>query len=288
MNNPILMHITLAEQGQKLPEICLLAKRCGYDGIEFRNSIREYDSKPEAYLDAIVSATERCTIQQVLFGVEPNLMSSDSDQRKREVDRVLNFCRLASKRFRLSVLNTCAGSLKDPKEEYVKYDRHGSAIAKAEHFEWASGGYKVLAACAAEFKFRFAFETHMAYLHDLPAPTCRLMEAIGSEYVGVNLDYANIVAFPKVISLEETISLFDKRIYYVHLKNLFKISGIAYDNCIRCGLADGIVNTRELLRRLSALNYQGPLAIEAPRSGDREWFARQDITYLRSVMADIA
>jgi hypothetical protein len=35
------------------------------------------------------------------------------------------------------------------------------------------------------------------------------------------------------------------------------------------------------------IGYQGPICIEAPRGGDREWFARQDLIYLRSLLDEL-
>ena len=44
------------------------------------------------------------------------------------------------------------------------------------------------------------------------------------------------------------------------------------------------VNGRDGLRRLRDAGYQGPICIEAPRSGDREAYAREDLAYIRSVL----
>ena len=41
------------------------------------------------------------------------------------------------------------------------------------------------------------------------------------------------------------------------------------------------------MRLLLAAGYDGPLCIEAPRAGDREWFARQDLAYLKAVLRDL-
>jgi len=38
---------------------------------------------------------------------------------------------------------------------------------------------------------------------------------------------------------------------------------------------------------LKEAGYDGPLCIEAPRNGDREWFAKADITYLKLLMQDL-
>ncbi len=74
------------------------------------------------------------------------------------------------------------------------------------------------------------------------------------------------------------------RIYYVHLRNIYRL---ANREALRVGLGDGEINHRVLLRLLQRQGYAGPLCIEATRAGDREWFARQDIAYLRAVLAEI-
>jgi hypothetical protein len=35
------------------------------------------------------------------------------------------------------------------------------------------------------------------------------------------------------------------------------------------------------------MNFSGPICIEAPRAGDREWFAREDMNYLQSLLNDL-
>jgi len=35
------------------------------------------------------------------------------------------------------------------------------------------------------------------------------------------------------------------------------------------------------------IGHDGPICVEAPRSGDREWFAQQDPAYLGSVLRDL-
>ena len=87
--------------------------------------------------------------------------------------------------------------------------------------------------------------------------------------------------------MDEAVSACGDHLFVVSLLNSLRIQPLVYDNIIRCGLADGSVNHRQLLRRLLTLGYQGPILLGAPRSGDREWFAKQDSIYLRSVLADI-
>ena len=287
MNNAIILHVNYVEQGQTIDEMCERATRWGFDGIEFRRKRSSAPQPAKEYLDAIAAAQDKHGLKRVIFGGPgPNLMLPDADARKQEVDEYVEFWRLAAPRFELDVSNTMCGSLLNPAAEadYADYRLHGSFIATDDHYARAAEGFRQVAAVIEELGVRLAFETHMCYLHDVPASAMKLVEMIGSPAVGVNLDYVNISCIPGQPSLAECIEILGDRLYYVHLKNHMALRTGAY---VRCGLGEGDTNNREFLRLLKARGYDGPLCIEAPRPGDREWFAQQDLAYLRSVMADL-
>ena len=286
MSLPIIMHVNYCEQGQTISEMCRKAVGWGYDGIEFRRCRRGSEETPEEYVEAVANSAEASGLKYVLFGGPGlDLMTDDAAARKAQIDEGITFYRLAAGRIPLTVCNVMAGTLRsaDAGAPYSEYDKHGSGAATEEHYEWAAEGYRELGAAAEELGFKMAFETHMGYLHDLPAPTQKLLEMIGSPAVGANLDYGNMVYFPKAPSLNEVISTLKGRIFMVHLKNSMPAGGGR--NAV--GLGDGIINNREFLRLLKESGFNGPLCIEAPRAGDREWFAQQDIAYLKSVMRDL-
>ncbi len=286
MSAPIIMHVNYVEQGQTIPEMCQKAVAWGYDGIEFRRRRTGVQEEPEAYLDAIAGAAKKAGLKQVLFGgpgVE--LMTDDAAKREAEVESAVRFYRLAAERVKLTVCNVMAGSLRNPDKgiPYGEYAKHGSAVATEDHYRWAAEGFKVLGRLAEELGFRFAFEIHMGYLHDLPAPTKKLLEMIGSPAVGALLDHGNVVYFPGAPALKDAIPLLGKHLFYVHLKNSVGVSGGRFP----VGMGEGEINHREYLRLLKANGFSGPVCVEAPRQGDREWYARQDIAYIRSVMEDV-
>lgn len=286
MSLPIIMHVNYCEQGQTIPEMCKKAAAWGFDGIEFRRRRRGVDETPEEYVEAIAKSAEQSGLKRVLFGGPGlDLMTDDADARKAQVEEGLKFYRLASTRVDLTVCNIMAGTLRNPDSgiPYSEYHRHGSGIATEDHYRWAAEGFKELGALAEELGFKLAFEIHMGYLHDLPGPTAKLLDMIGSPAVGANLDYGNMVYFPKCPSLSETISTLGSGLFMVHLKNSMP-SGNGRN---AVGLGDGIINHREYLRLLKESGFDGPICIEAPRPGDREWFAQQDIAYLKSVLEDL-
>lgn len=288
MRTPIILHVNAVEQGQTIEEMCRRAVEWGYDGIEFRRRRGGVQETPEAYLDEIARWRDRTGLREVLFGAPGvNLMDSNADVRRREIDAAVAFYRAAAKRFPLTICNTMTGPLQTPDVHYFEFDRHGSNIATEEQWRWAVEGFQTLGDLAAELGFRFAFETHNNYLHDLPAPARKLVDLINRPAVGINLDYGNMILHPQGGSLADAVALCGDRIYEVHLKNLYKVPVQKYYNFIMCPLADGIINHREFLKLLRARKYSGPICLEMPREGDREWFARADLQYMRNLMAEV-
>ncbi|MCC7491084.1 MAG: sugar phosphate isomerase/epimerase [Fimbriimonadaceae bacterium] len=290
MAGPLVLHCNYVEQGQSVAAMCRLAQRWGYAGIEFRQRRYGITEDPTEYLEAVAAGVRETGLEVVLFGAPgPNLMLPADADRQREVELYEQFLRAAAARLPLTVLNAFSGGLTNPQAPPGAWEQHGSACASAAHWEQAVAGYQHLAAVATELGLRLAFETHMNYLHDLAEPACALCEQIGSPAVGVNLDYANIHHFPRHPSASETIAQCGQRLYLVHLKNVLTVAGPAGSPPlrVRCGLADGEINTRAFLRELFASGYDGPLVLEAPRDGDREWFAQQDLAYCRALLADL-
>jgi len=286
MSLPIIMHVNFCEQGQTIEEMCQRAAAWGYDGIEFRRLRRDRDETPQEYLDTIARATEAAGLSQVLFGGPGfELMQDDAAARQAQVEEGLTFYRLAGERFELTVCNCMAGALRnaDAAVPYREYERHGSGIATDDHYAWAAEGYRELGGLAEELGFRLAFETHMGYLHDLPDATARLLDLIDSPAVGANLDYGNIIHFPGAPGLAETVATLAGCLHMVHLKNSVPVPG----GRIPTALGDGAINNREFLGLLRESGFAGPLCIEAPRPGDREWFAQQDIAYLKALRRDL-
>ena len=131
--------------------------------------------------------------------------------------------------------------------------------------------------------FSMAFETHFNYIHDLPEPTMKLLKLIDNPVFGVNMDYGNAIQFPEHPSVADTIDAYKDKLLYIHLKNSICIQGEHKP----CALSEGEINHREYLKKLKAVGYKGPIAIEATRLGDREWFAKQDFDYYKAVTQKI-
>ncbi|HHT28278.1 MAG TPA: sugar phosphate isomerase/epimerase [Firmicutes bacterium] len=287
MTAPIIMHVNYCEQGQTIEEMCLKAVKWGFDGIEFRRVRRGVAETMEEYLDAIAVAQRKSGLNYVLFGGPgPDLMTTDAAKREAALAECERFYTLAGERFNLTVCNVMSGGLRnpDPSVPASDYDRQGSFAAQEHHWQQAAEGYRRLGDIAAKYNYRLAFETHMNYLHDTPQATRKLVDLIDHPHVGINLDYGNAVYFKGMASLQETIRLCGDKLYYVHLKNSTANPG---GGRIPTALSEGAINQREFVRLLKQHDYSGPICIEAPRPGDREWYAQQDLAYIKSVLADL-
>lgn len=274
------------EQGQSLEEICTKAVKFGIDGIEFRRKV--IGMTDDEYLEKLARAVDKAKLKNVIFGFPgPELMDENTERRKNELDNYVSFFKKAAKYFNLTICNTMTGNLENPEFSFFRFEKHGSNYAKDYHWEWAVEAFKILGDLAEELGFYFVFEIHNCYLHDTPHSAKKLVDLIGKKHIGINLDYGNIILRKDATTLKESIEICGDKLYYVHMKNILKVKGSDTLLYITSNLSDGIINNREFIKLLNEKNYTGPICIEAPRDGDREYFLRQDLSYLKSVIEEL-
>ncbi len=284
----IIMHVNYCEQGQTVSEICRKAAAWGFDGVEFRRRRSGVEESTEDYLAELEEGVEAAGLKHVLFGYPgPLLVKEDAAERDREVEDAIAFYRHVSERLGVRTVNLLTGALRNPDSSipYSEYTSHGSFTATDEQWEWQVDGCRRMADGLDDLEIRFGFETHMVYLHDTVDAARRLVERIDRPSIGVNLDYGNMVEFEERPSLEEAVRGLGERIHYVHLKNSAPLRGGA--GRLPTGLGEGEINNRQFVRLLMEIGYDGPICVEAPRPGDREWYAQQDLAYLRALLADL-
>lgn len=277
----ILMHVNFFEQGVISGELFDKAKFYGFDGVELRASIP--DLPLEKYMAHIQQEMKRTGLSHIVMACPCNLNNAHPEERAAEIERCADLLRKGSA-IGVRLFNAMAGVITAPGIPYTEFDKHGSGVATWEQWAWAVEGFQQLASVAEELGVRLAFETHNAYIHDLAKPTAELLKRIGSPAIGANLDMGNIVLNKNGESLAEALAILGDKIYYNHLKNVFKPSGGGY---IVCGLSDGVINIRAWLQALKEKGNEAPLCIEAPRQGDHDWFAHQDMAYLRWTLENL-
>ena len=285
INNPIIMHINYFEQGQSIEYVCRNAAKLGFDGIEFRRTGKNKSS--EEYVGEIAKYANEYNIKYVLFGGPGiEMMTQDESKRKSEIESYKHFLDVASANLKLSVINFMTGWLNT--RSASKYDEMGSFCAENWHWESAADGCQQVADYAVKIgsDVKFAFETHMGYVHDIAGSSKKLCDMIDRPNFGINLDYGNTVYFSNE-TIEQAIDNCGDKLFYTHMKNSAPVAGMAYPGRIPTSLSGGDINHRAYLNKLEAVGFDGLIGIEAPRPGDREWFAKEDLDYIKTVIADI-
>ena len=289
MSYPIIMHINYCEQGQTVEEVCRFAAKTGFDGIEFR--AKRLATHPNedyrVFLDDVKRYTEYYGIPYVLFG-SPGVdaMSQDKAKVQASVDAYKEWLDEASKRVNLTVINFFTGSLIDPDQPMnaMSYHLHGAGCAKDWHWEVAAEACQQVADYAKPIGCKFAFETHMNYLHDYAESARKLVDLIDRDNFGINLDYGNSIYFTnKIAPLEKAIDICGDKLFYTHLKNSLPVPG----GRLPTALGEGAINHRAYIKKLKDVGFKGLVGIEAPRPGDREYYAIKDLEYIKSVIADL-
>jgi len=282
-NNPILMHINYFEQGQTIEYTVRRAKSFGYDGIEFRRASKQPGVTLESYIDEIARCTRMYGMEHVVLGAPYlSVLSQDKEKYRAGLDAYKRYLDMASEKLNLTVINLFLDPLTNPNAGTFEYNKHGSAYSEPWQWEQAARACQEIADYAPEL--RFAFEAHPNYLHDLAPTARRLCDMIDRPNMGINLDFGNTVAFDEGTypSLEDCIDICGDKLFYIHWKN--SVPGVG--RRLRTALSQGTINHRAYLKKLMEVGYKGFICLEAPRNGDREYFAQEDLAYAKSLISD--
>lgn len=296
MMNDIIMHINYGEEDyfqygrNSIEDIVKMASDIGFDGIEFRymppNELSNLGF--EAYVDEIARCKEKYGLKTIIMALYlADVLNSPENERDDELLKVVKRAEYANKVCGTTVFNAIGKPIKSSDKNIPsdKYECHGSAAASEKELQDTVNVFKIIGKEIGKFGAKLAFETHMNYVHDTPEATKKLVDMIDVSSVGINMDFGNTVLFPKHIGLEEAIDLYGDKLFYVHLKNSVSVPGI--DKMIPISLSEGEINHRAYLTKLREACFEGPICIEAPRNGDRKWFAKSDFKYIKSVVEDI-
>lgn len=296
MKNPIIMHINYAEVGpssfgkRTVDDVCRFAAECGFDGIEFRGAIPKSlgEISFREYADQIAAAKKKYGLTEMMlsFGM-PDCASPEREQREKCLADTVEKAKIAREVVGVNVCNTSAAPTFSniPGVSYSDYKFNGSAVATEEGWKLTVDSYQRLGQELEKLNLRFAFETHMNYIHDLPAAAKELVDRIASPMVGINMDYGNTVYFPVRPTFAEAIDLYGDKLFYTHMKNSVATPGSGLR--LPTSLSEGEINHRLYVEKLSEVGFTGPVGIEAPRPGDRYWYAKNDLAYLKSLIEDL-
>jgi len=274
----LIMHCNYFERGYPVETTFDKAVEHGYDGVEMRGRPRDESMSPDDYLNLVESEKQRTGIEVVL-ALHGNYMTDDADERQAEVEH-WGYVLKRGIDMGVTTYNAMSGGISPGDIGPGEYDKCGSGAATDDHWKWAAEAYQTLGAIAEQGGARLAFETHMGLLTDVAAPTRKLLDMIDSPAVGANIDMGNIVLHPTGEALEEVLDILKGKIYYTHIKNVYIIPGGGW---ICCHISDGVIDNYKFMEILKDQGYDGPIGLEAPRQGDRNYFAKVDCEYMKSV-----
>ena len=125
----------------------------------------------------------------------------------------------------------------------------------------------------------FLFETGQ----ETPVTMLRAIEAIGMDNVGINFDTANLVLYGKA-NTADALDVFGKYVRNTHCKDgEYPTEGTALGREVPLG--EGRANMPAVMKKLAALDYDGPYIIEREISGEEQI---KDIINARDLILKIA
>ena len=125
----------------------------------------------------------------------------------------------------------------------------------------------------------FLFETGQ----ETPVTLLRVIEEIGLDNVGINMDTANLILYGKGNSAD-AITVFGKYVMDTHIKDgFYPTNGKALGREVKVG--EGMANLPEVVKRLKEVGYQGNYVIEREISGEEQARdIRDTVAYLKKIL----
>jgi len=279
----VLLHVNYYEGPGKLDKLFQLAKRNGYDGIELRWKYRFDDMTQEQYQEKTAQLKQQYPDMELVFGGAIDFCRGDQAEVAKATETYLEFIQWAKDTCKSKVMNFFTGGLIAEDGEYTDFHRNGSAIAREDDYQRSAAGLKLIGNKAAELDMLIALETHNCYLHDLAAPSKKLIELTDHHAIGVNYDQGNIVINKNGESIDQVFELLDGKIYYAHLKNMMTYKNVY----LGTRLEEGHIDTLHVVDKLRTNLKSGMLALEYPVRGDGIIAAKRDMDYMRFIKEEL-
>jgi 3-dehydroshikimate dehydratase len=259
------------------------AKEFGYDGLEIWSGHYQFETVEAMLADAQRLGRE-VGITIPVLNLSGNVIDADTEARDARVRRMAELIARCPD-LGIRIINGYAGSIIVDRNDWGK---NGSAAATAEHYDRATEAYQTLGAAAQRAGLLLTLEVHMNTIHDTAASAARLLDRIGSPAVRANFDAGNMYGTSSAEKATDAIAILGPRIAYTHYKNArrdpSRPAGIDY----HYDLPGGDLDYYQITRALHQSGFRGPYTIEYSGAGDRAVVTRNDLRYLREVLAEVA
>lgn len=280
----ILLHVTYHEGPgeERIRRLFKLAAENGCDGVELRKAYRWKDMTNAAYRDIVAGLKSEHPEMEIVFNGIVDLYAGSPSQNDDSIGEYGELLRWAKRECGTKLMNMACGVVMAPGVDENDFHLHGSAYAKEEDYHRIAGCLRRIGDIAAGLDMLVALEMHSWAIHDLAAPSRKLLDIAGHDSIGINHDHGNIFIHRNGDSIQSVFDILNDKIYYAHLKNMLAVSGgTGGYMCTR--LADGHVNTMEVMEGLKRHLRSGMAAIEYPNKGDGILAAKLDMEYIRFI-----
>ncbi len=127
---------------------------------------------------------------------------------------------------------------------------------------------------------RFLFETGQ----ETPVTLLRVIEDLGAENVGINMDTANLILYGKANSAD-AVRVFGRYVQDTHIKDgFYPTDGKKLGREVKVG--EGLADIPEVVRQLRAVGYRGNYIIEREISGEQQTADLiETLEYMKRVLA---
>jgi len=229
-------HLVIKEK--KFAEAVEYAKQCGYEGLEPRigedEDLHINASDDELRQFRQIADEAGIELTSTVCGVRDRGAFGSPDQAERRRGR-----EIVARQLEISAAMGIDTALVIP-------CRVAEGVSYEECYHYTVQGAKLLAPVAERLKVNLAIEIVWNKFLLSPLETRRLIDEVGSEYVGIFFDVGNVVihGFP-----EQWIQILGSRIKKVHFKD-FRRKDYQF-----VGLKEGDVNWRLVMDALRGANY---------------------------------
>ena len=142
---------------------------------------------------------------------------------------------------------------------------------------------KTIADYCESLGIHFNFETGQ----ETPPTLMRLVQDLDTEYVGINLDPANLITYGKGNPID-ALDIFGDRIRGVHVKDGVYASGDFHKHGQQTFIGEGAVNFPVFLPKLIKQGYKGDLYIEREITGEQQMIdIKKTIVYVNEILDTI-
>jgi 3-dehydroshikimate dehydratase len=270
-------------RGYPLERAVRKAGEFGYDGVEIWSGHYQFDTVEATLADAQRLARS-VGVPIPVLNLSGNVIDADSVARAARVGRIAEIIARCPD-FGIRIINGYAGSIVVDRDNWGK---NGSAAAAAEHYDRATEAYQTLGAAAQRAGLLLTLEVHMNTIHDTAASAARLLDRIDLPVVRANFDAGNMYGTSSAEKATDAIAILGPRIAYVHYKNARRDPGRPAGIDYHYDLPGGDLDYYQITRALHQSGFRGPYAIEYSGAGDRAVVTRNDLHYLREVLAEVA